>query len=90
MNISLSENTNSSDIAIIGLGVRAPGANSIEQLWWNLRNGIESVKFFEDRELRAAGVPEAMLKDPLYVKAGTNFDGMDVISIRHRIIQSLE
>ncbi|ACB75252.1 type I polyketide synthase [Opitutus terrae] len=56
-------------IAIIGLAVRFPGADSVEQFWANLRAGKESVSFFSDDELRAAGVDPATLAQPGYVKA---------------------
>ena len=56
-------------IAIVGLAVRFPGADSVEAFWRNLRDGVESVTFFSDDELRAAGVDPALLADPRYVKA---------------------
>jgi acyl transferase domain-containing protein/SAM-dependent methyltransferase len=56
-------------IAIIGMAGRFPGANSVETFWQNLRDGVESITFFSDDELRAAGVPESLLSDPNYVKA---------------------
>ena len=42
-------------IAIVGLACRFPGAPSAEQFWRNLRDGVESITFFTDDELRAAG-----------------------------------
>src|SRR5258708_29100202 len=62
-------NESGSAIAIIGMGCRCPGAGSCDQFWQNLRNGVESVSFFSDQELLAAGVLSASLKDPDYVKA---------------------
>ncbi len=56
-------------IAIVGLAVRFPGADSVEAFWRNLRDGVESVSFFSDDELRAAGVAPATVADPRYVKA---------------------
>ena len=56
-------------IAIVGMAGRFPGAATVAELWRNLRAGVESVRFFGDDELRAAGVPEASLRDPSYVKA---------------------
>ena len=67
-----------SDIAIIGMRCRVPGADSTEQFWTNLKNGIESVAFFEDRELREAGVPESLLNNPGYVKARAEIHGIDL------------
>jgi amino acid adenylation domain-containing protein len=56
-------------IAIVGMAGRFPGAESVGELWRNLRDGVESITFFDDEELLAAGVPAALLSDPRYVKA---------------------
>jgi acyl transferase domain-containing protein/acyl carrier protein len=57
------------DVAIIGMAGRFPGADSLDELWEILRAGRESVTHFTDDELRAAGVPDALLADPGYVKS---------------------
>ncbi|HET7232356.1 MAG TPA: beta-ketoacyl synthase N-terminal-like domain-containing protein [Longimicrobium sp.] len=57
------------DVAIIGMAGRFPGADDLDAFWANLRDGVESISFFGDDELRAAGVPEAELAHPDYVKA---------------------
>src|SRR5262249_33780140 len=62
-------------VAIIGLAGRFPGAATVEQLWRNLRQGTESISFFSDEELRAAGVDPALLADPCFVKASPVLDG---------------
>ena len=66
-----------SDIAIIGMSVRFPGANTIEQFWQNLRDGVESISRFDDRELRDRGIPSEMLNNPNYVNAGTVIEDVD-------------
>ncbi|MEK3793444.1 amino acid adenylation domain-containing protein [Paenibacillus sp. FSL R7-0204] len=58
-----------SDIAVIGLAGRFPGAADPMSFWSNLREGKESISFFSDEELSAAGVAETLLRDPRYVKA---------------------
>lgn len=62
------------DIAIVGLAGRFPGADNIDEYWQNLANGVESVSFFSDDELRSAGIDEATLDDPNYVKAAPVLD----------------
>ena len=57
------------DIAIIGMSGRFPGASCLSQFWHNLRSGVESITFFSDDELLAAGVDPALVADPHYVKA---------------------
>ncbi|MGW9479462.1 type I polyketide synthase [Saccharomonospora azurea] len=65
------------DIAIIGMACRFPGAATVHEFWENLRSGVDSVTFFSDDELRAEGVPDSVLADPNYVKAGQVLSGVD-------------
>ena len=60
-------NTNS-EIAIIGMSCRFPGSNHIDAFWENLREGVESISFFDHHELLAAGIDPTLLDDPNYVK----------------------
>jgi malonyl CoA-acyl carrier protein transacylase len=64
-----------SDIAIIGLSGRFPGANNIDAFWQNLRDGIESISFFSDEELEL--VDRSVLSHPNYVKAGAILPNID-------------
>jgi acyl transferase domain-containing protein/acyl carrier protein len=57
------------EIAIIGMAGRFPGAPDIETFWDNLRNGVESVTFFSEEELLAAGCDPRQVCDPAYVNA---------------------
>lgn len=65
------------EIAIVGMAGRFPGAPDVDSFWRNIRDGVESVTVFSDAELRARGVPEPLLADPDYVKAGVLFEGYD-------------
>ncbi len=58
------------EIAIIGMAGRFPGASDLEQLWHNLRDGIEAISFFSEQELRAEGFSPELLARPGYVRAG--------------------
>jgi len=49
---------------------RFPGAADVEELWANLRDGVESIRTFSAEEAAAAGVPEERLDDPRWVRAG--------------------
>lgn len=57
------------DIAVIGIGCRFPGANTIDQFWQNLCDGVESITFFNDDEILASGVDPHQLRQESYVKA---------------------
>lgn len=65
-------------VAIIGLSGRFPGANSLEQFWDNLCNGVEPLSILSDEELLAAGEDPALLRSPHYVKAAMKLDGMEM------------
>ena len=64
-------------LAITAVAGRFPGAPTVEAFWANLRAGVESVHFFTDEELRAAGVSVAELANPNYVKARPRLEGVD-------------
>ncbi|HXM54494.1 MAG TPA: polyketide synthase, partial [Candidatus Dormibacteraeota bacterium] len=64
-------------IAVIGMAVRLPGANCLDELWANLCGGVESIRAFTSTQLRAAGVEERLLADPAYVAARGAIDGAD-------------
>ncbi len=65
-------------IAVVGMAGRFPGARDLGELWRNLRGGVESIRFFSDEELFAAGVHPTLLADPAYVKARGVLDGTDL------------
>ena len=49
-------------IAIIGMSGRFPGAQNVEEFWRNLAGGVESISFFTDEELTAAGLNVAEIR----------------------------
>nr|WP_240151540.1 type I polyketide synthase [Oleiagrimonas citrea] len=59
----------SSDIAIIGMAARGPGASDFAALWENALNGVESMTQFSDDELFASGIDPALVRNPNYVKS---------------------
>lgn len=72
------DSKNEEGIAIIGMDGRFPGANNVAEFWHNIRNGVESITFFSDEELIAAGVPSETVADPNYVKAGAILSDVDL------------
>ena len=57
------------EIAIVGMAGRFPGARDVAELWRNLRDGIEAVRFPDPEDLAARGLDTARLADPTWVKA---------------------
>ncbi|HKX32882.1 MAG TPA: type I polyketide synthase, partial [Blastocatellia bacterium] len=66
-----------SEIAIIGISCRLPGAKSPEEFWKNLRDGIESISFLNDEELEPSNIDPAAFNDPHYVKAASILDDIE-------------
>src|SRR4051794_1566272 len=62
------------DIAVIGVSCRFPGARNVDQFWENICSGVESISFFTEEELIAAGVPRERLERPSYVRAHAALD----------------
>lgn len=65
------------DLAIVGMTCRFPGANTTDEFWKNLEDGVESIKFFSDDALLEAGVDPLHLQNPDYVKARPVLDHVD-------------
>ncbi|HEV2855694.1 MAG TPA: SDR family NAD(P)-dependent oxidoreductase [Thermoanaerobaculia bacterium] len=65
------------DIAILSMAGRFPGARDIDQFWENLRAGRETISFFTDEELIAAGTDPELLRDPNYVRARPVLDDVE-------------
>ncbi|MGC3972488.1 MAG: polyketide synthase [Pirellulales bacterium] len=70
------ESANPNDIAVVGLALHVPDADTPQRFWQNLRAGFESVRKFGDQELLAAGVSSELLEHPHYVKSGVVLDGI--------------
>ena len=64
-------------IAIVGMAGRFPGANSVAQLWDNLKNGVESIRTFSRQELIDAGVCRTQYEDPRFVPAAARIENLE-------------
>ncbi len=67
-----------SDIAVIGLSCRFPGAADVSEFWDNVVAGRESVSTFTPQELALDGVDPGLLARPDYVPAGGVLDDVDL------------
>ncbi|MCA8948767.1 MAG: SDR family NAD(P)-dependent oxidoreductase [Planctomycetes bacterium] len=65
------------DIAVVGMACRLPGARNLEEFWQLLRDGRDARVELDDEHLRAAGVPPEVLADPEFVKAAMLLDDID-------------
>jgi amino acid adenylation domain-containing protein len=56
-------------VAIVGMAGRFPGAGDVDELWRQLREGVESISRFTEEELEEEGIPAAVWHNPRYVSA---------------------
>ncbi len=66
------------DIAIVGMSVCVPGANSVTQFWDNLRDGVDSIQILDEAALLAAGERPDLIRHQDYVPAAARLDGYDM------------
>jgi len=66
-------------IAIVGMSGRFPGANSVEQLWQNLMQGVDSVASFREDELEySVATNDAIEQGQKFIRARGVLDGVDM------------
>ena len=65
------------DIAVIGMALKFPGADSVDEFWENLKDGKISSVDLSDEDLKSVGVPEKFLNDPNYVKKAMPIKDID-------------
>ncbi len=66
------------DIAIVGLAARLPGAQTASEFWRNLCEGVESIRYLSDSDLLQAGVARDLLRNPSYVKSDHPLEGAEL------------
>ena len=64
-------------VAVVGMRVRVPGADDVDQFWQNLASGTESITFLTPDEMTAAGVPDSVVSMPGYVNAAPLLGDID-------------
>ncbi|MFD8965809.1 beta-ketoacyl synthase N-terminal-like domain-containing protein [Streptomyces sp. NPDC059568] len=69
--------TNSTDIAVIGVGLRYPDATTPHEFWQNIDRGVISMREMSAERLKAAGVTDEMLADPAFVGVATSLPGVE-------------
>lgn len=65
------------DIAIVGMAARAPGARNLEELYKNLLAGKEAIRFVDRDEMIELGEDPALVDRPNYVRAFAELPGME-------------
>ncbi len=70
---------NNSEIAIIAIAGRFPGAKDNESFWQNLRDGVESISQFTNEELLESGISQDLLSHSNYVKASAVLSDIELL-----------
>jgi acyl transferase domain-containing protein len=65
------------------MAVRCPGATSVTEFWRNLKNGVESISFFTEDELRKAGISDAVLRLPTFIRVGGPLQGLELFDAQY-------
>ncbi|GCE15722.1 type I polyketide synthase [Tengunoibacter tsumagoiensis] len=60
---------NGSEIAVIGMSGRFPGARNLEEYWQNLKNGRETISTFSEKELLEQGNDQRLISAPNYIRS---------------------
>ncbi|GAB2585150.1 type I polyketide synthase [Ramlibacter solisilvae] len=71
-------NVEPGSVAIVGMAGHFPSARSTAELWRLLQGGLEATQWPGDDELRAAGVSDAELADPNYIRAALVLPDMEM------------
>ena len=77
MTLNQMDSIDQSAVAIIGMAGRFPGAINVDELWNNVKSGLESITFFSDEELLSAGVSPNILNNPNYVNASPTLPDLE-------------
>ena len=64
------------EIAVVGMAGRFPGARDLATFWKNLRQGVESIRFFTEAELKASGVELGQAPGSELCQRGRRFGGL--------------
>ncbi|MFE7269478.1 amino acid adenylation domain-containing protein [Streptomyces sp. NPDC057623] len=64
-------------VAVVGLSLRFPGADSADRFWANLRDGVVSVQVFGEDELAEAGLSPEQRRAPDLVPVSGVLDGVE-------------
>lgn len=68
----------SEPIAIVGMALRTPGADSVETFWENLRQGVDALTRLSDEDLARAGLDvQAVRQDEKYVPVKGCLEGVE-------------
>lgn len=75
---AIDAHSDGSEIAVIGMAGRFPGAKNVAEFWRNIRDGVESIRIFSRDDSELSAINPASLNDPNYVPAGAILDDVEL------------
>jgi len=73
----MKNNYTGTEIAIIGMDGKFPGADTLDAFWENIKNGKTSMEDIPDQELLANGVTKEQLNDPNFIRKASGLKGKE-------------
>lgn len=67
-----------SEIAVIGMAGRFPGAKNLAEFWQNIRDGVESIQIFSRADSELSAIDPAWFDAPGYVPASAILDDVEM------------
>ncbi len=67
----------SEPVAVVGMALRVPGANTVERFWQNILEGRDSLTRMTTDQLRSIGTSQRDLNNPDFVRAAPRVDDYD-------------
>ncbi|OAT81014.1 hypothetical protein A6P54_13555 [Bacillus sp. MKU004] len=74
----MNSNIEPTDIAIIGMAGRFPGARNLQEFWEHLKKATDFTQSFEEQDLAANGVTEEQMNNPEYKNIGIPLDEIEM------------
>ncbi|EAU62814.1 beta-ketoacyl synthase N-terminal-like domain-containing protein, partial [Stigmatella aurantiaca] len=66
-----------SEVAIVGLAGRFPGAQDLEGFWRNVCDGVEAIRSYSTEELLASGAEPELVRHPRFVPAAARLENVE-------------
>ena len=65
------------EIAVIGVAGRFPRAKNIDEFWHNIKNGVETVTYYSEEDLKEVGYNLRSLENPNFIRAVSVLEGVE-------------
>ncbi len=70
----MADSFSGSEVAIIGLAGRFPGARDLDEFWRNICDGVESIRTYSEEEALASGADPELVRHPRFIRAASRLE----------------